>query len=360
MDTKRIDLLAESYEDLNKGLKRINRGVIAAVFFVEILYMILYVVTGRITIPLFHHFLYYVVRPVILMILVYLLGEEYFLKKEVTIGFCGICTMMCLFCIVSMVHFVFPVLYLTMSIPVVFSIIFNNPKLTAKLYFISQFLGTLCFVTSIFDKISIKPDRYIYNIIIFYCVSLFIYMFSKVLIVYEDKMVSIVERYRKDLVNKIKEYSYDPLTKVHTHENLLKVTEEWVNSGECICYAIIDIDHFKNVNDTYGHEFGNVVLERLGRLLNWISVDDSVFVARYGGEEFSILFKGVRLKNAYFRVDKLRRQFREEEFRETREHFTFSGGICELKDEMSVKELFEKADNLLYKSKSEGRNRISM
>ena len=99
----------------------------------------------------------------------------------------------------------------------------------------------------------------------------------------------------------------DGLTKVYNFKALNEVTTDWIENKKNVVFCLIDIDDFKKVNDTYCHEFGNVVLKRLGVLLNYRS-SDNIMVARYGGEEFAILAYGIDVKGMFTLVDKLRKE----------------------------------------------------
>ena len=95
-------------------------------------------------------------------------------------------------------------------------------------------------------------------------------------------------------------------------------------------FCIIDIDDFKSVNDTYGHEFGNTVLINLAKELQNIN-QSNIFVARYGGEEFGILFADYEYTEAYNIINDIRIKFNNIKYENIPQQFTFSGGITEYK-----------------------------
>ena len=117
-----------------------------------------------------------------------------------------------------------------------------------------------------------------------------------------------------------------------------------------------DIDYFKDVNDTLGHEQGDVVLKRSAALAQeLLRTSDSI--VRWGGEEFIIILPETTLESAMKIAEKLRSGFEKSEFIKDR-IVTASFGVVELKDKESWDELVKRADDLMYKAKKSGRNRV--
>ncbi len=132
--------------------------------------------------------------------------------------------------------------------------------------------------------------------------------------------------------------------------------------GEHLCVAFCDIDHFKSVNDTHGHDAGDRVLCAVAGTLNDIASDDC-FIARHGGEEFVLLFYGLAKDAALAKLDSIRRAMAVKALtnRETGRPFgkiTFSGGVAEVTEQDDPRSALSRADAALYQAKQEGRNRI--
>lgn len=123
-----------------------------------------------------------------------------------------------------------------------------------------------------------------------------------------------------------------------------------------LAVAMIDIDHFKSVNDTYGHDGGDEVLKRLGKILKTVQSANTI-VGRYGGEEFTLIFDNQ--ENEKEILEGLLSEFRKQSFDFTDEHFTFSGGLYIVNSPMTLDEALKKADENLYYSKEHGRNQIT-
>jgi len=133
-------------------------------------------------------------------------------------------------------------------------------------------------------------------------------------------------------------------------------------NGVPLCVAFCDVDHFKAVNDTHGHEAGDRILCAVASTLNSVASDDC-FVARHGGEEFVLLFYGVEKEVAFQKFDGVRRAMALKQLmnRETGKPFgkvTFSGGIALVNDYDDPRDALAEADAALYDAKQTGRNKI--
>ena len=135
-------------------------------------------------------------------------------------------------------------------------------------------------------------------------------------------------------------------------------------SAEVMCVAFCDIDHFKKINDTHGHEAGDRVLKLVADSLALIS-NDSCHVARHGGEEFVMLFCGEKLEDAQAKLDGLREALAERRLvnRANDQPFgqvTFSAGIADVFACGDPRTALRAADTALYRAKLNGRNRIEL
>ncbi|MDT9720091.1 sensor domain-containing diguanylate cyclase [Paenibacillus sp. ClWae2A] len=119
---------------------------------------------------------------------------------------------------------------------------------------------------------------------------------------------------------------------------------------------VVDIDHFKSINDTYGHPIGDLVLGNLAGLLQSVSRSTDV-VARYGGEEFVIILPDCEEEQASSIAERYRSQVASADWGEY--NITVSIGAATVVGEDTEQSLFQKADNALYASKTGGRNRVT-
>jgi diguanylate cyclase (GGDEF)-like protein len=150
--------------------------------------------------------------------------------------------------------------------------------------------------------------------------------------------------------------------KRHFQERIAAEMRRAERDGNGVSLLLLDIDHFKNYNDTNGHVAGDEVLKQVGQLLRGSIREDDV-VARYGGEEFVILYPGASKALAYRLAQGLRRAIESYPF-PGGEHqplgaVTISGGVASYpQDAQGEVDLIRAADEALYQAKNAGRNRI--
>ncbi len=127
--------------------------------------------------------------------------------------------------------------------------------------------------------------------------------------------------------------------------------------GTALAFALIDLDHFKTVNDTYGHPTGDRVIKALARLLRQ-RLRSTDLVGRYGGEELAIIFSNTRAQDALNVLDELRRRWAQLTHHGEGGEFTvtFSGGVVAASPETDALYLIDAADRALYRAKAAGRD----
>ncbi|WP_346354996.1 diguanylate cyclase [Azotosporobacter soli] len=139
-------------------------------------------------------------------------------------------------------------------------------------------------------------------------------------------------------------------------ERLNREIDFATRSKEPLTVLMFDIDRFKMINDTYGHHLGDEVLRQLGQYLK-NAFQKNVITGRYGGEEFICVFPGLALSGAVVYAERLRRECGEMRFSEDALSITVSGGVAAYSDE-NADEFLKRVDELLYKAKKNGRNRM--
>ncbi|MBV7271454.1 diguanylate cyclase [Clostridium sp. PL3] len=173
---------------------------------------------------------------------------------------------------------------------------------------------------------------------------------------------------RKLLEEKIQETCIrDPLTNIYNRryifERLQDMMSKHIRDGSIFSVAIVDIDHFKKINDTYGHLGGDYILKEFVTILeNSIRVYD--LLGRYGGEEFILIFTDINKEQASVIIQRILNDIRKKVFIYNKKqiNFTFSCGISDASEVQDtnpiIEDIIETADLRMYSAKKTGRNKI--
>lgn len=173
------------------------------------------------------------------------------------------------------------------------------------------------------------------------------------------------ENNRSNLESQRQKALLDPLTELPNrqayNERAAIEVQRWQRYNRPLSIAIFDIDFFKKINDSYGHQAGDRVIKVIGRSIakRLREVD---FFCRFGGEEFVALLPETSADAAFLLLDKIRDAIAKASFnyKEQPMSITLSVGITEFKPQDSLESAFERADQALYQAKSNGRNQVKM
>jgi diguanylate cyclase (GGDEF)-like protein len=154
----------------------------------------------------------------------------------------------------------------------------------------------------------------------------------------------------------------DPLTgafnRLGIEEAISLGLQDWYQHRKPLSLVMIDIDHFKQVNDNYGHDIGDVVLSNVSSLVQQHTRTQDLF-ARWGGEEFVLVCRDTDLESARAIADKLRELIANQTLYKDIK-ITASFGVATLKTYENLEQLFKAADTALYEAKTSGRNRVAI
>jgi diguanylate cyclase (GGDEF)-like protein len=158
---------------------------------------------------------------------------------------------------------------------------------------------------------------------------------------------------------------HDGLTRVYNRrsfdERLVEELKRHQRHNLDLSLLMVDLDHFKNINDSYGHLAGDMVLERTARIFEK-TLRATDFIARYGGEEFVLLLPHTKIEQARMLAERVRTKIEETEmdYCGTRFNITASIGVTSMRPGAleSEESILEKADKALYNAKNSGRNRV--
>lgn len=157
---------------------------------------------------------------------------------------------------------------------------------------------------------------------------------------------------------------HDKVTGLFSRIHLQEIFDSLEDKIEPVCLVMVDLDHFKKINDQYGHHIGDAVLSRFGAILKTVSHREKDVCVRWGGEEFAVLLRSCDLKGADVYVNRLLCRIREDLVIHLEEgpllHATASIGIAERADNESMTALLRRADKAMYAAKHAGRDRANM
>lgn len=173
-------------------------------------------------------------------------------------------------------------------------------------------------------------------------------------IIYMLCYLVILIRKIENLANK------DSLTSLLNRRAMRRQSKQQLNMAnrynQNISILLLDIDFFKNVNDTYGHHVGDLTIREISKILSK-NTRETDLVSRYGGEEFLIMLSNTDIKNAYLLAERIRKEIYSLKIKNTDLKVTISIGCTQYKKDEKLDDFINRADVLLYKAKDEGRNR---
>jgi diguanylate cyclase (GGDEF)-like protein len=165
-------------------------------------------------------------------------------------------------------------------------------------------------------------------------------------------------QYRSALMSSL----IDPLTRINNRAAMDVVLPREVElshrQATPMAVILLDIDHFKQINDTYGHSAGDVCLQSVAHCVA-DSIRGSDLLFRCGGEEFLVLLSQTLMSGALLLAERIRRHVEDLALpADAQRHISVSLGVAELKAGDNVRSLYERADRALYRAKNQGRNRV--
>lgn len=254
-------------------------------------------------------------------------------------------------------------LYCFILIPMIFLSTYIGISMDKKL-FVPVIISAIDVLTFMFGLFYTRNHEPIYLDLLSYGQSEFFYMLN-IAIVFIG-LIAIMFFFAYNAVHAEKALQclaeYDELTGLYNRRFIRNVLDdvyfEYISSGTLFSVAITDIDDFKNVNDTFGHDAGDYVLKTLGERY-MAEVPDKAIVGRWGGEEFIVVFKNdCSFEECCNTMDKIRQSLENKPFLYEGHNIsiTLTAGVAVYEEGMSITDIVRKADARLYKGKADGKN----
>lgn len=244
---------------------------------------------------------------------------------------------------------------------------FGAFRLTIKGFYGVSFYTIFCYLITLYSVYQQRPEsvnlghEFFMFVGFVFTLAGFVFMGSE----FSNLRKALGDRHRelKGAVSRIEDLAItDELTGLYNRRYLMNILAQQralanrSRYGFVVCY--IDLDHFKKVNDRYGHPFGDKVLKAFANLIS-ASLREVDIGARLGGEEFVLILADTNIEAAHGVCQRMAEKWREHRYSEAPELIsTLSAGITEFHSPESIDQVLERADHLLYEAKNGGRNRI--
>jgi diguanylate cyclase len=276
------------------------------------------------------------------------------LKQKVKIYFISLLFVGICFVFFS-VHSIFDSLYLIFTVPILLTVVYSNYFLTTVTSCISIAAKSISelFIKWDSDKIdTFSTEAGITNFLISICIFVAFYAVCIIVIRFEKEknIASIQKEIQRHQLQQ--ELITDELTRVYNRTALRNALENMENDrfGNTYYFSMIDLDNFKTLNDTLGHDKGDQCLKEFGSILkNYYS--DDLLPFRFGGDEFCLLFKNITLDRILEICKCIQTDFKQSTACHSNIPLTVSIGIARYEKPMSATQLIRNTDSALYRSK---------
>ncbi len=252
-------------------------------------------------------------------------------------------------------------MFMLMIIPLAFLMPHKNANAPFVVLFVSlPIYGTLNFIYNDSHNVPYSLEGTPYQLI-FYVINIIV---GAAVLVYVAVIYSYIHRYKECQFRVQTEQlrvmaTTDPLTKLNNRRAINMKMDEICRRSDLTKYVIglCDVDDFKVVNDTYGHDMGDEVLAEVARIIS-TNLPDNAYASRWGGEEFLFIIPEKGLEEGRVNSDAIIESLRKREFKFGDKSFfvTMTIGICEGKPSDNIEKVIKVADDRLYKGKLSGKN----
>ena len=347
-----------------KRLRKINIYLVVFAFFVEVVMYFLLKKLDLVLQPLAEYIKWFLLIPTTANIMIIVVGEivaKQIPSNSLSMKYIPILQLSGICMVLASIHNVFSVTLCFFCFPLFISAIFGDKKMIRN----TAALNFLCLTFTLFFRkyMIYKPEKDIYffaEAMVAYVVLAATFLVCDVLIKFQKENNNIFHQGYLRQIEMQEQLNKDSKTGLYGQtiftNTLNQMVETWENTKGTMLLAVIDIDDFKNINDTYGHLKGDQIILNLAEVMKTIFIKNQ-FISRYGGEEFAIIFPECEMDRAVALLEELRITFEKQEYCFMEDTVTISIGLAKWRKGWTSDQLFEAADSAMYSSKKNGKNR---
>ncbi|MCR5431239.1 MAG: GGDEF domain-containing protein [Lachnospiraceae bacterium] len=272
----------------------------------------------------------------------------------------SICGMLLVICMVIQIfHGIYASVLSLPSLAIFISAVFAENRLTYTITVISLISTLTSYIVG--HKFFDESDIFISNYIIASAIIIIAYFCSNLLLRFIYSQLHTVKKGHTNEERLINKMRLDPLTGLYNRGGMDSIMDELIKNYDpehALYLLMIDIDNFKSVNDTYGHQNGDTVLRTLAQVILDMGRKD-IIPCRYGGEEVCVMFRNMDIDDAIRKSNKILSDFRNVRYDFSGDHsITFSAGFVQYEPKYTKDEWIKIADTRLYFAKQNGKNRV--
>jgi len=356
--------LEHTNEKWRMSIMRINMLLVVFGFFIELAMYFVLAAKDLINQPLSDYFTWFLAIPTILNVIIIVIGRwliKTSFRKSRWNNYLPVVQLAAICTVFAAIHNIFSVTLCFFCFSQFISTTLNDRRMVRHMAVLNFFFLLIALSFRRFWIYRPKNDEYFLpEAIVALAILLATIVFSEMLIGFQEQRTYFINMGLCKQIEMQDQLNRDQKTDLYGQTLFINTLRKMVECGGTpVQLAVIDIDDFKKVNDSYGHLMGDKIILQLADLMRE-TFPQRYFLSRYGGEEFTIISKIADVEAFAKKLEKLRSSFEKQKYEGIAEAVTISIGVAELKNGWSAEELFEAADQAMYMSKREGKNRITV
>ncbi|MEG2177172.1 MAG: GGDEF domain-containing protein [Oscillibacter sp.] len=349
------------YGKFSVKIKQINLIAAVAVLILEVCIYFVLNWQGLISQPLHNYIIRFLVIPTMLDALILVGGEiatQKVPREDPFFPYISIIQTSCLCFAIAATHYVYSVTLCLFCFPIFITVLFGDRKMSRRISELNLLLLllTLCLRYLLGNEVD---DYLLTEGVVSVMIIAAAGLVSRILIDSEAEKNAAIELAHQKQVEMQEQLNRDQKTGLYGSAALRSALHNAVseNGLRPVVLALLDIDDFKSINDSYGHAAGDKVIVRLSELMLEERRED-VFPSRFGGDEFAVILR-MEMPKARMWLDELRGRFALQQYEEITQAITISVGMAAWDRVETEHEFFTHADAAMYASKQLGKNRIT-